>query len=231
MTQIKIDATQLANWDFMNQLPVKIPSGRGRKSLGSTEKTALKAALSLGTTLGVSPLLSTASEILSLSEPPKPTVSLLKPAINLISSTVAIRFSSSVDITGALALAGSLGAVDTAIGSFGFYGSTTPEVGFFSSIGAGITFNTPGAAAGGELTVIMGGPSDFAGPYFGVSVGAGTGVGGAVTFLFSPTLGGTPPLILTFMGLAFNISAVTPTKFPVNITIMVTNTRISGVKF
>lgn len=231
MNQFTIDAKQLDNWDFMSQLPVKVPSGRGRKSLGSTETSALKAALSLGSTLGVSPLFSTASEIVSLATPPKPTATILKPSKSLISSTVEINFSKSVDITGALAVAGSVGAVATAIGSFGVYGSTTREVGFFSTIGAGITFNTPGAAAGGEVTVIMGTPSDFSGPYFGISLGAGVGVGGAVTLLFSPVLGGTPALVLTFMGLAFNISAVTPTKLPVNVTISVTNTRISGVKF
>lgn len=215
----------------MSQLPVKIPSGRGRNALGATETSALKAACSLGSTLGVSPLFSTASEILDLASPPKPTPSILKPTKSLVSSSVAINFSKSVDITGALAVAGSLGAVATAIGSFGVYGSTTREVGFFSTIGAGITFNTPSASAGGEVTVIMGTPADFSGAYFGITLGAGTGVSGAVTLLFSPVLGGTPALVLTFMGLAFNISATTPTKLPVSVTISVTNTRISGVKF
>jgi hypothetical protein len=39
------------------------------------------------------------------------------------------------------------------------------------------------------------------------------------------------PLELTLMGLAFNVSAVTPTKLPLTVTIEVTSTRISGVKF
>jgi hypothetical protein len=231
MNQFTVDARQLDNWDFMSQLPVKIPSGRGKKALGSTETSALKAALSVGSTFGLSPLFSTAEEVVNLASPPKPATSILKPLKNLVSSTVAIKFSSSPELTGALAVASSLSAVATALGSFGVYASTIREVGFFSSIGAGITFNTPGAAVGGEVTMILGTPSDFAGPYFGLAVGAGTGVSGAVTFLFSPVLGGTPLLILTFMGLAFNISATTPTKLPVSVTIEVTNTRIKGVRF
>jgi hypothetical protein len=231
MNQFTIDARQLDNWDFMSQLPVKIPSGRGKKPLGSTEISALKAALRIGSTFGVSPLFSTAEELVTLATPPKPTASILKPSKSLVSSTVAIKFSSSAELTGALAVASSLSAVATALGSFGVYASTIREVGFFSSIGAGITFNTPGAAVGGEVTVILGTPSDFAGPYFGIAFSAGTGVGVGVTLLFSPTLGGTPPLILTLMGLAFNVSAVTPTKLPLSVTIEVTNTRIKGVRF
>ena len=231
MNQFTVDARQLDNWDFMSQLPAKIPSGRGRKSLGATETSALKAALRVGSALGVSPAFSTTSEIVDLASPPKPTPSILEPAKSLISSTVGIKFSKSADITGAFAAAGSLSAIATAIGSFGVYASTTREIGFFSTIGAGITFNTPGAAAGGEVTVIRGTPGDFSGAYYGLTFGAGVGVGGAVTLLFSPTLGGTPALLLTFMGVAFNVSAVTPTKLPVSVTISVTNTRISGVKF
>ena len=47
----------------------------------------------------------------------------------------------------------SLAAVGTLIGSFGIYASTIREVGFFSTIGGGITINTPGAAVGGEVTL------------------------------------------------------------------------------
>ncbi|MEO8129555.1 MAG: hypothetical protein ABI822_20820 [Bryobacteraceae bacterium] len=231
MNQFKLDATQLDNWDFMSQLPVKIPSGRGNRALGSTETSALKAALRVGSAFGISPLIAAAEEVVSLSTPPKPGASILKPVKSLVSSTVAIKFSSSSELTGALAVASSLAAVGTVIGSFGLYASTIREVGFFSSVGGGITFNTPGAAAGGEITFILGTPSDFAGPYFGIAVSAGTGVSVGVTLLFSPVVGGTPALVLTLMGLAVNVSAVTPTKLPLNVTIEVTNTRITGVKF
>jgi len=231
MNQFTLDAKQLDNWDFMSQLPVKIPSGRGKRALGSTETSALKAALRVGSAFGISTLISTAEEVVNLASPPKPAASILKPVKSLISSTVAIKFSSSAELTGALAVASSLAAVGTAIGSFGVYASTIREVGFFSSIGAGITFNTPGAAVGGEVTVILGTPSDFAGPYFGIAFSAGTGVAAGVTLLFAPAIGGTPPLILTLMGLAFNVSAVTPTRLPLNVTIEVTNTRIKGVRF
>jgi hypothetical protein len=231
MNQFILDARQLDNWDFMSQLPVRIPGGRNKNPLGSMQASALKSALNLGSALGVSPLLATAGELVGLAEPPKPSASILKPIKSLISSTVAINMSSRADLTGALAVALSLAAVGTVIGSLGVYASTIREVGFFATVGGGITINTPGAAVGGEVTLILGTPSDFAGPYFGISFGAGTGVGVAVTLLFSPAFGGTPPLILTLMGLAFNVSAVTPTKLPLSVTIEVTNTRIRGVRF
>jgi len=216
----------------VNQPPVPIPSGRGRKPLSPTEASALKASLRLGNTFGLSPLLKTAEEIVALASPPKVAVALRPPSVGtLISKALVIKFSSSSELTGALAVAASLSAVVGVLGSFGVYASTIREVGFFSTVGAGIFFNTPGAGVGGEATIILGTPTDFAGPYFGITVGVGTGVGVAITLLFSPTLPLSLPVVLTLMGFAFNVSAVTPTRLPVTVSIEVTNTVISGVRF
>ena len=216
----------------MNQPPVPIPSGRARRRLPPNEAAALKAALRFGKKLGISPLLGVAEEIVNIDSPTRVVTSLLRPSTGtLVSSPLIIHFSSSSELTGALAVAASLGAVVGVLGSFGVYASTIREVGVFATVGAGIFFNTPGAAAGGEVTLILGTPIDFAGPYFGISLGAGTGVGVAVTLLFAPTLPVGFPIVLTLMGLAFNVSAVTPTKLPLTVTIEVTNTRISGVRF
>jgi len=232
MDQFTLDCRQLDRWDFVNQQPVPIPSGRGRRRLPPNEAAALKAALRFGNTFGLSPLLGTAEQIVNMASPPPVATSLLRPSAGtLVSTPLIVKFSSSHELTGALAVAASLGAVVGVLGSFGVYASTVREVGVFSTIGAGIFFNTPGAAVGGEVTLILGTPTDFSGPYFGISVGAGTGVGVAVTLLFSPTLPIGFPIVLTLMGLAFNVSAVTPTRLPVTVAIEVTNTRISGVRF
>lgn len=231
MKQFTIDARQLDNWDFMSQLPTKVSSGRSRSVLGPSKSSALQAAVRLGSSFGLSPMFQTADEILGIASPPKPTVSILTPVKNLISSSVAIKFSSSSEFTGSIALASSLAAVATVLGSTGIYASTTREIGFFSTLGAGITFNTPSASAGGEVSLIRGTPLDLAGNCFGLSFSAGTGTSFGFTLLFSPTLGGTPPLILTYIGVAINISATTPTKLPLTVTIEVTNTQISGIHF
>ncbi|HPE73189.1 MAG TPA: hypothetical protein PK018_13655 [Candidatus Competibacter sp.] len=234
MQQLTLDCRQLDQWDFVNQPPVRLPGTRSKKSLSTTEATALKSAIGLGSTLGLGNIFKTAEEVVNIASSPSVATSVLKPSKGILTSpSLAIKFTSSSEVTGSIAAAGSLSAVIGVTGSFGIYASTTREIGIFSTIGGSLTLNSPGAAAGGEVTLIIGTPSDFAGPYFGVSVGVGTGVAAAVTLLFSPTFPSTPgaPLVLTYMGAAFNVSAVTPTKFPVNISIQVTNTRISGVKF
>jgi hypothetical protein len=232
MNQFTLDCRQLDQWDFVNQPPVAIPSGRGRTPKSPTEVAAMKAAIRLGNLFGVSPLLKTAEEVVNIASPPRVVTSLLKPSKgNLVSPRLEIKFSSSSELTVALALAGSAAAGIGVVGSAGVYGSTVREVGVFFSIGPGIFFNTPGASIGGEYTIILGTPTDFAGPYFGITLAAGAPLSAAVTLLFSPTLPLGIPLVLTLMGLAVNISLSTPTRLPLTVSIEVTNTKISGVRF
>ncbi|MCP5197045.1 MAG: hypothetical protein H6974_09710 [Gammaproteobacteria bacterium] len=234
MQQLTLDCKQLDQWDFVNQPPVRLTGTRSKKPCSTTEATALKSAIGLGSSLGLSNIFKTAEEVINIATPPRAVASVLKPSKGTLTSpSLVIKFTSSSEVTGSIAAAGSLSAVIGVTGSFGVYASTTREIGVFSTLGGSLTINSPGAAAGGEVTLIIGTPSDFSGPYFGLSVGVGTGVAAAVTLLFSPTLPSAPgaPLVLTYMGAAFNVSAVTPTKLPINISIQVTNTRISGVKF
>jgi len=232
MNQFTFDCTQLDRWDFVKQPPVPIPSGRSRKPLSESEVSDLDAALRLGEIFHVSPLIKTAKELIGIARPPKPAVTVRPPSKGtLVSSPLVIKFSTSSELTAALAVAASAGAVIGVLGSAGIYASTVREVGVFFTAGAGIFFNSPGAGIGGELTFIAGTPIDFSGPYFGISISAGSGVAGGVTFLFSPTLPLGMPLVLTFMGVAFNVSAVTPTRFPVTVAVEVTDTFIKGVRF
>jgi hypothetical protein len=96
-----------------------------------------------------------------------------------------------------------------------------------------LVFNTPGLSAGIEVTLVFGGPSDLAGPYFGISVGVTlvAGIGGGVTgtVLFSPTFAGTTITSFTLMGVALNFSASTGFKLPVTVSLEMTNTRISRI--
>jgi hypothetical protein len=172
--------------------------------------------------------LETAEEIVDIaSKPPSPR--LLAPAKKLISPFI-LKFSSSSQLTVAGAFAYSAAAGFGILGSFGLYASTMREVGYFATVGAGIFINTPGGSVGGELTLILGTPADFSGPYLGIGVGAGVAVTVTDTLLFSPTLPLTIPLTLTLMGFSFNVSASTPTRLPVTVSIEVTDTKITSLK-
>ena len=194
----------------------------------SLEVAALKAAIRLAKP--VNPMLATLEEMIDIGS--KPTrATLLAPAkMPIIGGAPIIKFSGSSQLTGAFGAAGSAAWGIGFLVSVGLYASNTPEVGVFSTLGGGIFVNTPGASIGGELTLILGTPLDFSGPYLGVSVSAGTGLGVTGTLLFSPTLPLTFPPILTLMGCSINFSAVTPTKLPLTVAITVTNTKISKFK-
>lgn len=231
MNQITFDVRQFDNWDFVAQPPVPIPGTRAKKVMTATEQAAFKAAVSLGKTFGLSNLLTPLDEVVKMASPPAPTATILKGSKSLTSSSLIINVSTSKETTGSLAVATSLSAVVGFVGSMGFYASSTNEIGYFSCVGGGIFINSHSASLGGECTIIKGTPSDFAGPYFGLSVSAGTGVSGGATLLFAPTISVGKPIVLTFMGCAINVSATTPTKLPVTVGVVVTNTKISKITF
>jgi hypothetical protein len=231
MNQFTFDCRQLDQVDFANQPPVPLRTASPRNPLPPNELAALKSALRFGKAF--SPSLGTAEEIVDIASKPV-AVRLLTPAkMPLVSkSPVIIKFSSSTQLTLAGAFAYSAIPVPGlgVLASLGLYASTTREVGCFATLGGGIFINTPGASLGEEVTLILGTPADFSGPYFGIGVGVGVGVTVTETLLFSPTLPLTIPLTLTLMGFSFNLSASTPTKLPVTVSIEVTNTKIRRLK-
>jgi hypothetical protein len=226
MHQLKFDYTQLDRWDIVKQPPVPIPSGRSTKPLSAGEISTLQAAIRLGNKFNLSPVLKTMGDMIDVARGPKVVVSISPPTVSLVTPALVINMSTSNEVTFALGVAASASALFGVLGSIGFYISSTGEVGWFDTVGAGLFFNTASFSVGGELTAIAGTPTDFKGLFFGVSVGFGVGVGGTGTVLFSPTLPLGLPVVLTLMGAAFSISAVTPTKLPVTVSVEVTFTMI-----
>ena len=152
-------------------------------------------------------------EPISVSET-KPTIAVTMP------STVPVGLTpkpSVTDITLAVGLNVDVFAVIGVVGSAGLYGSTTPELGVFASVGGGWWTNV-GVGAGPVIELIFGTPSDLSGVSWGIGcdVRFMTGAIGGL-LLFSP-----PPF--RFLGIAVSL-AVGPTAIPAfDVTVQVTNT-------
>jgi hypothetical protein len=232
MDQFTFDCRQLDQWDSVSQPPVPVRDGSRMRPGSPKELAALKSAARFGKLFN--PLMGNLEEVVGIaSKPPKVTlVAPTKMAVGGGRPRILFKSSPSMDMTASLAIAGSIasGIGPGGLVSMGVFASTTREWGTFVTLGGGLFFNTPTASIGGEFTSIAGTPSDFSGPYLGVSGGFGTVVGATFTVLFSPTLPLTVPLTLTFMGVAISLSAVTPADLPVTISIEVTNTRITSIR-
>jgi hypothetical protein len=211
MDRFTADLRQLdkLNPDLLDFRPV---TAAPRQQLGPFERASLKSALSLGK--GIDSKLGLMADVLNIGDSP-PVVSVLRPA----STPVGVTISKSTHLTVAFGIAASAFAFWGGLASAGFYGSTTREVGAFFTHGIGIFFPSIGASAGGELTFILGTPSDFKGPYWsaGVSVApAILGVGAQLLFL--------PGFPLVFMGVSVSLSANTPSELPVTFVMEITDT-------
>jgi len=225
MDQFTLDCRQLDRWDAVKQPPVPLPIGFSRRNLQPLEVAAMRTTLRFGKL--VNPALGTGEELLGLASS-SVVAKILPPSMMPVGPPPlpALALSKSTALTEAVAFV--VSGNDLLFGGFasaGIFTSTTREVGIFTSGGGGLFFNSAGASIGGELTIILGTPADFAGPFLGVSVGAGEPLAVTATVLFSPK----PPLTLVLMGVAMNISATTPTKLPVTVSIVVSNTEIIAI--
>ncbi len=102
----------------------------------------------------------------------------------------------------------------------GLYGSTTPELGWYTSGGAGFWTNA-GVSSGLALTYVFGPPSAFSGLSIGVGVDAdlpGLGVGIGILLLFGAS---GPPF--QFLGYSFGVSAGL-SALPIDFTIQASDT-------
>ena len=156
----------------------------------------------------------------------RPAARLLSPAGMPAGGPVVIQYSKSAFVTGAFGMSASAAVGVGVLAGAGVYASSSREIGV---VGGGI-FLSPGASSGGERTVVYGTPADFSGLYFGLSVGGGLGVmsvGG--TLLFSPSMPLGVPMVLTLMGYSLGVSASTPGGLPVNVSVTVTDTKITAL--
>src|SRR5262249_31333088 len=125
-----------------------------RRTLSEPEKVALKGALAVGGLFN--PQLGVLNEPTDVSDN-RPSISVTMPSTVPVGMTPK---SSVTDITLAVGLNVSAFAVIGVTGSAGLYGSTTPELGVFASVGGGWWTNV-GAGAGPVITLIFGTPSDL----------------------------------------------------------------------
>jgi hypothetical protein len=210
MDRVRADLRQLDNLDIAKQgVPIsKIPA---RRTVSGAEKDVLKSAVDFSTF--VSSNMGYLREPINVCEKP-PSITVMLPKIGPVGMTPRPTVT---QITLAVGVAGSAFAAIGATGQVGLYGSNSPELGVFASLGGGWWSNV-GAGIGPAITLIFGPPADLG----GVSIGIGCDVGfmaGSVSglLLFSP-----PPF--KFLGISVGLS-VGPTAIPAfDVTVQVSNT-------
>ncbi len=212
MKSVKADLRDLDKLDIQKQGKALTPIP-ARKVLTAAEKTALKGAVSVGGLFSNSVKL--LNEPIGVSDT-KPSLSITMPSKVPVGLAAKPLVS---DVTLAVGMSASAFAVLGVTGSFGLYGSSTPELGLFSSIGGGWWTNV-GVSVGPQITLIFGPPSDLAGVSWGIGCDckfmAGS-IGGLL--LFSP-----PPF--KFLGISVSLS-VGPSAIPAfDVTMQVSATNI-----
>lgn len=211
MNTVKADLRQIDRLDIQKQGSALSPPGvPPRRVLSDVEKGALKAALNLGKI--VSPQTGLLLEPIGVAES-RPSITITP----LSSVPVGMTPRAGTDVTLAVGLSVSAFAVIGVTGQAGLYGSTTPELGVFASVGGGWWTNV-GAGVGPTITMIFGPPSDLAGVSWGIGADAAFMAGSiGALLLFS-----LPPF--RFLGIAVSL-AVGPSAIPAfDVTVQVSNT-------
>jgi hypothetical protein len=212
MDSFRADLRALDQLDLTKSV-LPLPPFPARKTLNQAEKAALKAAFYFKQLFF--PVFKSSAGVLQepiLISDKRPSIEILLP------QTIQVGMAGGMpgDITLGIGVGVTLMAVIGLSNSFGLYGSTTPELGLFDSIGAGIWSNI-GASGGATLTFIFGPPSDFAGISFGIGCDVGAGlIGGNAMLLFSP-----PPI--KFLGFTAGI-ALGPSLASLDVTVQASET-------
>lgn len=210
MQTVKADLRDIDKLDIQRQGSTLAPIPP-RRTLNTAEKTALKGAIQVGSLFVAQT--GVLREPIAVSES-RPSISVTMPSRVPVGMTPK---ASVTDITLAVGLGVAAFAVIGVTGSAGLYGSTTPELGVFASIGGGWWTNV-GAGLGPVVTLIFGTPADLGGVSWGIGCDAkfmAGSIGGLL--LFSP-----PPF--RFLGIAVSLS-VGPSAIPAfDVTVQVSNT-------
>lgn len=209
MDHLRADLRQLDSLNIAQQALPLIGSPR-RRVVTSIEREVMKQSLAFAA--HVTPTTGFLREPIKISER-RPKMTILPPVTVPVGMTPGARS----DFTLATGLNVDAFAVVGPVLQAGIYGSTTPELGVFLSVGGGWWTNV-GITVGPVITVIFGPPSDLKGVAFGIGCDvafmAGS-IGGLI--LFSP-----PPF--KFLGFAIGL-AVGPTAIPsFDVTVQVTDT-------
>jgi hypothetical protein len=193
-----------------------VTPGPARKTLNQTESKVVDSLASFGQMLGQP----TANLIKELARIPKspPAVTVLPPL------TVSFGLGPSALKVITLSIGGNLEAFGLVGATFqsGLYGSNSPELGIFTSVGAGL-FTGVGVSSGLVLTCVFGPPSSFAGIAWGVGVdvtipGLNGLVAGGAMLLF------TAPPTVRFLGYSAGLSAGFSGPLPITVSLQVSST-------
>jgi hypothetical protein len=209
MDRVRADLRQLDALNIKQQAIPLVGTPR-RRVVSSTERGLLKQATSLAAELD--PGTGFVREPIKIATH-APAITVLPPS----KVPIGMAARGKTDFTLATGLNVDAFAVIGPVLQAGIYGSTTPELGVFLSVGGGWWTNV-GVAIGPVITAIFGPPSDLAGVAFGIGcdvrfmVGS---IGGLILF-------SAPPF--RFLGFAIGL-AVGPTAIPsFDVTVQVTNT-------
>jgi hypothetical protein len=216
MDRITADLRQLDNLDiaFLSSPIKRLPS---RSSVSGAKQSVLKSALEFSTMLDSSN--GCFLEPIKVREKP-PSVSILLPTtvpVGMVGATAATGYGD--PITLAVGASSSVFAIGGFTSEFGVYGSNSPELGLFASVGAGWWTNV-GFGVGPAVTLIFGPPAAFAGVAFGI---------GCDTRFFIGSIGGqllfsAPPF--KFLGITVGFT-IGPSLIPAfDVTVQVSNTRL-----
>ena len=209
MNRIRADLRQLDKLNIAKQ-SVRLVGSPQRRQTSVLQQQALSTAVDFATDLN--PHAGYLKEPFTIAAHP-PAMTILPPTTIPVGSTP----SSSSDFTLGCGLNLDLFAVIGPVIQGGIYGSTTPELGVFLSLGGGWWTNV-GVGIGPVLTFIFGPPSDLKDVAFGIGCDARFMVGSiGGLILFSP-----PPF--RFLGFAVGL-AIGPTAIPAfDVTVQVTDT-------
>lgn len=204
MNTFKIDARQLDNLDIQGLGSTLSGSPSARRATGM-EATLLRGAVDLSGNVWAKEAISVADR--------KPRIT----AIGGAKYPIGLRPGTSPHLTMGLGISLAAAVVIGPTAGGGLYGSTTPEIGIYGSIGAGWWTNAF-YSTGAAVTFVFGPPSDFAGIAWGIGADIKFIVGSlGGLLLFSP-----PPI--RFLGFSVSLSAG-PSAIPAfDVTIQVSNT-------
>lgn len=217
---ITADLRQLDNVDVRNR-GVPLRPGPPRRPLAPAEKTALRTGTAFAKAMG-SPI-GQADGVIDVAVHP-PSIKILPPKVTAVGKSTAV--STRLDLTASYGIAGS---AFTGIGftsGAGIYGSTTGEVGLYTTVGGGL-FLGAGAGAGVSVSLIFGTPADFAGVFIGVGISVACPppaiVSAGAILLFSPVgtgfvlMGWEIPFMVgpQWPPLAFSLTATNTATLPV----------------
>jgi hypothetical protein len=216
MDRLRVDYSRIVALD-VPRYRTRLPNPPPRRGLGTIERAAVGGAIDVAAHVSsFAALLKDVKEIAATAR--RVPLSFIGGSGPMIAAPASV----SVITIGVGATASAFMVIGVTYGA-GLYGSNSPELGVYTSPGAGIWTNA-GVSGGFQLTYVFGPPSSFGGLSWGVAVSAdmpGVGVGLSAMVILSAS--GPPYQLLGWsVGVGGGVSVL-----PVDISFQVSNTRLT----